>query len=948
MSKRRHDRISWGSSRLLAFVFCWLVWPVQAQYFQYDVIYRPPSAEYLLLRTPHFDVIYEAGYSSEAVEAAAIMEQHLSEIQALTGHQRTVRIPLIINGYTDNANGFVQVFPFKQEIIAHPLKTDGLSPGHENWLYTVLPHEMTHALHADGGKGFGLGAVLRPFVPDIVRSFNLFIPRGISEGIAVFQESRESAAGRLNHSLFTMRFRAAMGSRHPWSLAQLVEPPVFTWPVDRFYLGGAHLVEYLARDEEIPFFERAANMQYRIPFLGYGVPFWYGTRTWPRKVWRAFRDSVQTAEVSRLAHLQPMQELHFLTSQPGAWFRNPTWISDDALVAHGRAYHSRPGFFSIDMSHNAIRPIRTSAITEDFAFSVYDGQAVYARYDPHPFSPEVNLTQIYGVDLATGSEARLTSVPSLYRPAYHAGLLRGIRHTGLQTSLVTINTAGKEVESLSWDGVRIIDYVWDEGHDSFIILAAHAGRQALYRVGTDTRGAHQLEGVFEFENAFVLDLDWGIPGESLLFGADPGGVANIFLFNLEQRRLYQLTDVPYGAQEPALSPDGQTLAFVHYAHERYDIVTQPFRLDRAAPIDEGWRQPALLQHEEHPQLIEESPSNQTYRALKYLKPRLFYPVAAYEFDNGGEASTLGLGLGAGIQGSDPLQRLVYRLEGLYQADRLWMEAGFQIGKFLLQPELRVFRRPDAVNALVSDPDGSIVDMIRVGRLRQGAELRARLPVRIERNVYQTGLTLTLTAGYLGSHLFEPGGEMLTDWQRATILNPSLFYYHRLHRNVRELQPSSGFTLSLLSEITLQTTGDPAHALLSRFRYYLPTLPWSRSQFALDARLVSQNAGGIYNLSNMLPRGLEDQFLGKGNFPILGLEVLQPFLFVDDGLFMIPAYLGAVYGYGFVESLFVQNNTQTVAGLGVGVRARLWYLFNVDLRIGAGYHLTDNRWSLITR
>ena len=276
-----------------------------AQFFQYDVVYRPPSATYLLLRTTHFDIIYEAGFASEAAQAAAILEEQLAEIQALTGHERKVRIPLIINGYTDDSNGFVQVFPFKQEIIAHPLKTDGLSPGHKNWLHTVLPHEMTHALHADAGKGIGIGAILRPFVPDVVRSFNLFIPRGISEGVAVFQESREAPAGRLNHSLFTMRFRAAMGSKKPWSLAQMVEPPVFTWPVDRFYLGGAHLVEYLAQGDEIPFFKRAANLQYRLPFLGYGIPFWYGTRTWPRKVWRAFRDSVQTDEASRLSQLQP-------------------------------------------------------------------------------------------------------------------------------------------------------------------------------------------------------------------------------------------------------------------------------------------------------------------------------------------------------------------------------------------------------------------------------------------------------------------------------------------------------------------------------------------------------------------------------------------------------------------------------------------------------------------
>ena len=129
-----------------------------------------------------------------------------------------------------------------------------------------------------------------------------------------------------------------------------------------------------------------------------------------------------------------------------------------------------------------MQPIRTSAITEDFAFSVEGDKIIYARYVPHPLSPEVNLTETHEVSVTSGIESRLTPVTSLYRPAFHNGLLTGIRHVGLQTSLVTINAEGEVVEEMSWNEVRIIDYLWDEGQDSFLVLAAYAGRQAMYYI----------------------------------------------------------------------------------------------------------------------------------------------------------------------------------------------------------------------------------------------------------------------------------------------------------------------------------------------------------------------------------------------------------------------------------------------------------------------------------
>ena len=40
----------------------------------YGVVYRPSGVRYLVLKSPHFDMIFQEGAEAEAREAAAILE----------------------------------------------------------------------------------------------------------------------------------------------------------------------------------------------------------------------------------------------------------------------------------------------------------------------------------------------------------------------------------------------------------------------------------------------------------------------------------------------------------------------------------------------------------------------------------------------------------------------------------------------------------------------------------------------------------------------------------------------------------------------------------------------------------------------------------------------------------------------------------------------------------
>jgi len=230
---------------------------VRAQW--YGVTYRPPGAHYRVLRSPHFELIYQQGRESEARVAAALLEAHYDSVRALVGVRHDFRMPVIVNDYRDQGNGFVSALPFRQEFDLARLRGLAVAPTAHSWLHAVAPHELVHAAHAELNPGLGIGWGLRLLGPDWSRLLNLWAPAGFAEGVAVFYESRiEGGAGRLHFPFFNMEFRAAMASDHPWRLAQLLEAPTYTWPFDRHYNGGGHLHQYLVENGKPDFFRRDA------------------------------------------------------------------------------------------------------------------------------------------------------------------------------------------------------------------------------------------------------------------------------------------------------------------------------------------------------------------------------------------------------------------------------------------------------------------------------------------------------------------------------------------------------------------------------------------------------------------------------------------------------------------------------------------------------------------
>jgi hypothetical protein len=908
----------------------------------YPIEVRPPALSYRVARTDHFDLIYQSGYEAEAAEVGAVLEHSYLDANALTGTRRRLRVPVVLDAYNDRSNGFVTPFPFRMELEIPPLRGNGLSPRHPSWLNTVARHELVHAAHAESGSGFGLVGLVRLLSPDMARSLNLMVPAGIAEGVAVHLESQgEHRPGRMNHSFFTMEFRAAIAADRPWSLAQMLERPRYSLPGDRFYHGGSYLYRYLYERDEGETFRRAQRLHYVMPMFGYGVSLWYGARRPPWIVGRDFRLDARQAELERQVRLGQITEARAVAGGRGNVHRRPQWLTDTQVVTYATGYYTRPGFYRFDVDTGSSRRISAERITEDALFSLSSDRShlTFSRYHVDPVIPGRRIAEAHRLDVSTGVAKRLTRDGHVFSVAANRHEeVWGVVTSGQYSRLATIdaNVTLPLVPLRSRSVVKMM--AWSPTGDTLAALVnrdGYQGVQLIYRKGRD----FVVEPLILSREFSVLDLSWFPDGRRLMFTADTGDVPNLFVYDLEANSVSRITNARYGAFEGSVSPDGSRVAFVEYQHESWRLAVaelsqldwRPVPSDMFAAIDLFEDPPVATSIT--PETVDALPST-SYKAFRYLSPRGFLPIFDYDLTprNAGDID-LGFGIGAAVTGADPLQQWSYVGGAYYQANDLWGQFSMASGRSILRPTLSVFRTPST--RLAQTETG----IRRVGWEEQGTRMALTLPVTLASNVYRSTLLFSVSGELSRARFFDTGGAALTPFSRRASLTPTLLLGLGLHATGRDLRFSRGVSLGATSTIDAWSDADRRQAMRAEVRVFTRSIPGTGGSFSLIGGLLWQNRPSVYNLDFFLPRGLEDTYLGSGSFLKFGADVIQPLLYVDNGLIILPVFLKAIYAYGFAESV---KSTSSLSfdfdsvGGGIGFQLRVLHTFSLEMRFGAAY------------
>lgn len=247
------------------------------------------SYKFKTIQTEHFDIHYPVSSNEPffipqnmakiAEKAALYFEDAFRKLSVDLNSTPYLRIQVVLIDNTDYHNGFATPVPQNTIYIyvVPPLNITGLGD-YDNWLKETATHELTHIISLSSVRGYS--KLLRKIFGTVV-AMNGTAPLNLIEGLAVFEETNFSTAGRGRSTMLHTLLRASEyeGKLNTKDLYSLDRSPYITeeWPFGQVpYLYGYLLYEHVAKKYErgdpgniskhnsgvIPYFTSVSFMKY--------------------------------------------------------------------------------------------------------------------------------------------------------------------------------------------------------------------------------------------------------------------------------------------------------------------------------------------------------------------------------------------------------------------------------------------------------------------------------------------------------------------------------------------------------------------------------------------------------------------------------------------------------------------------------------------------------------
>jgi Tol biopolymer transport system component len=613
----------------------------------------PPHLKFRTISTERVSVHFHQGFEETARVAASLATELLDDYERRYG-QQVGRVHIVIVDAADGPNGFATPVPYPLVTVraVAPDGTDGFGV-HAGWLRLVLTHELAHTVHLEQAHGlWRVGRTLLGRAPYLFP--NTLSMSWLIEGLATFEETEGTAFGRGRDPDSRMVLRmAALESRFPGEDQAIYA--LDAWPGGRTpYLFGEAFVRWLQEKGGEDTLPRWAHQH-----AGQIIPFLDGrtsrkvTGTGLHAQWAAWKEE-RTAAAEREAagrRARGLTSSRALTDR-GIRQRSPRFSPDGEWIAYTSATLDR--FPQIRLVRPDGRGDRRLVLRNGGAGLSWtpDGrEIVYAETQVHhTFS---TFSDLSAVTVASGRVRRITRGARAYDPdvSPDGRTIVFARKEGHGSDLWTAPLGGGELRRLTrsaagveWSGPR-----WSPRGDAVVATRLLPGGWLdLVRVDPSTGEVRSLT----HDRAKDAEATWMPGGDRIVFRSDRDGISNLYELRLADGTVAPLTNVLGGVFEPAVSPDGRTIAFSAYSARGYDIhVTESTRPGASAP-------PFVDTHPApRPEPAAATEPVEPYRPWQTLWPRFWTPW----LELGGAQDRLGVATG----GSDPLFRHVWGLRALY-------------------------------------------------------------------------------------------------------------------------------------------------------------------------------------------------------------------------------------------------------------------------------------------
>ena len=934
-----------------------------------------PYLQWYTVETPHFRVHYPSGLEEHAQQIANIAEKVRQRLIPELGWQPKRVVDILLTDDTDTANGSARVIPYNL-VRLHVTAPEDMAAlnDYDDWLLLLFTHEDTHIHHI--GNVTGLPALVNALLGPTYTP-NQAQPKWIIEGWAVYTESKFTGGGRLRSSLYDMFMRADVIEDRIHPIDQVSSTPR-SWPGGTlWYLYGGKFMEWIATtygEDTLA----AVSSDYGSNILVWGInrsvrratgltypELWKG---WVAHLKREYAD--QLAAVERRGIREGTRLTHH-----GQIVSSPRFVpacarhGHEALLYHASDGHRTTGLYRLDLlsrDRPRDRPkLQVRSQSQTFAFDsacniVYDSVAPSRRrYDfVDLFRQPAGTRSPRGIE---GTRERLTTG----RRAAHPD----ISPAGRQIAYVT-NRAGTRT-------LRLADYDSGGGISNERALVRSAryeqaftprfspdGRHLAYSAWTrggyrDIRVVDVATGkFFELFHDRAMDQQptWSADGRTLYFTSDRTGIPNVYAFDLDQRRLWQVTNVRTGAYMPEVTPDGLTLFYVGYTSKGFDLFAMPLSRDTWLPalpyVD---RRPGP-----RPRPLATRWPVRRYQPLRTLRP------TAYEFETG--PGTFGQALTVSTSGSDASEHHAISAaitadteEGLPSIAVNYAYNGLPFSLYL-NPYRRAAPRTSYR-----------VDDLAPRFVEYQTGMRTGLSFYFPRSYDQQSISIEHTAAYYHGEL--PVESVIDPYARVPE-EPYRGFYASLaaqysYSNAQQLHFSigneRGMSLSLGTEYAGPELGSETTltALTGRVRGYIP-LFWARHHVLALALSGGTSAGtyprrGLFYTGGFVDtplveafqdgaaarafvlRGYKPQQFVGSRYALWNTEYRFPISYLERGVSTLPVFIRSIAGALFMDyggAFRAIDRDDPLDSFQLGLGAELWfdvtvgyYASNARLRLG---------------
>ena len=504
-----------------------------------------PNKQYFTLHTQHFYIHFTAETEPTARRVAGAAERAYAQLASAL-HPPRGPIDVLISDDVDFSNGSATPFPTNRIVVyANPPIQSSSLRFTDDWSAMVITHELTHIFHLDRTRGlwrvgqyvFGRSPYLFP---------NEYEPSWLTEGLAVYFESRFTGAGRIAGSEHRMIARASAIDHSFPSIAEVsLASPRFPFG-EAAYGYGSLFVDYLAKTRGAPavrrFVEKASADI--IPFLidvqarqGFGISFTRAYREW--------RDSIFRSVTAFDPAAPPLPGWLDLTRE-GVLVSEPRWTSDTTLAYTGSSGRDVYAAWTVDMSGHRQRIGRRNS--ESPQLRLPNGDLLFAQLElTSPYQARSDLYVQHGRE-----QRRLTRGARLSLPDVRAdGQIVAVQTVPGGTRLVRVSPDGRRIAPITGGG---LDEQWTEprwSHRGDRIAAIHWRRGGIAEVVVvDSVGRAQL--VLASGHSIQATPVWMFDDSAVLYTSDRTGSAQIYLTTLGDEREVRVSNAAAGLFEPQL------------------------------------------------------------------------------------------------------------------------------------------------------------------------------------------------------------------------------------------------------------------------------------------------------------------------------------------------------------------------------------------------------------